>query len=344
MSYKPRPLDTVTLLGAADYFAEQYVKPPVPSRNNSKRFIGGRPMVMQDLYNLTFKDEFEFIVPMIREKIEAKHGKDALARFDHDAASHFETRREDVFEQLLEEHLAIRPDGTHIDGKIGKVQLGNRVVGKRVHVREQRRRPTAWERMTFRRGKIEHVEYVVKNEYWPVYAGELAERARGDAGVADPLPEKAEPFEVYPGVMLANNPRISNLGARAACDAIVDRLDLGAGNGEIRGRTGAQPADPDSAETGTLLFTLPMSATAFGAATDANPGGIATANAITDDSSADATGTLGYCRAASTGAGADDEIDGEAGTATADFIFNTLSITSGSTVSMSSFTVTVPES
>ncbi len=62
---------------------------------------------------------------------------------------------------------------------------------------------------------------------------------------------------------------------------------------------------------------------------------------------ADAAGTLGYCRASATNDGAtplDDHIDGEAGTSGADFNFNMLSIVSGATVSLTSWTVTMPES
>ena len=87
-----------------------------------------------------------------------------------------------------------------------------------------------------------------------------------------------------------------------------------------------------------------MSDPAFGAATDANPGGLLTASAIADDTSADATGTAGYFRMRATGAGADDVADGECSTAGADMNFNTTAITAGSTVSITSMTVTMPES
>ncbi|MCH8809732.1 MAG: hypothetical protein IH993_07875 [Proteobacteria bacterium] len=63
--------------------------------------------------------------------------------------------------------------------------------------------------------------------------------------------------------------------------------------------------------------------------------------------SADATGTLGYCRASSSNAAdtpLDDHIDGEAGTSGADWNFNTLSIVAGATVSATAWTVTLPES
>lgn len=146
---------------------------------------------------------------------------------------------------------------------------------------------------------------------------------------------------------MALNTRVSIESALLGANALVDNLDEGTLGAVIQGRTGAQPADPDAATTGTNLFTLTCSATAFGAAVDAAPGAQKTANAITDDTSADATGTLGYCRASSSSVAdtpLDDHIDGEAGTAGADFNFNTLSIVAGATVSMTSWVVTLPQS
>ncbi len=144
---------------------------------------------------------------------------------------------------------------------------------------------------------------------------------------------------------MANNFRISNVAAKALADAFDAEVNVGANPAAIRGLTGAQPVDPDTAETGTLLFSCPMSAVAFGAATDGAPGGLLTAAAITDDSSADNTGTLGYCRMRNDDTGTPDDVaDGEAGTSSADYNFNTLAITSGSTVSITSMTVTMPES
>lgn len=143
---------------------------------------------------------------------------------------------------------------------------------------------------------------------------------------------------------MANNFRISNAAAKALADAFDDAVNIGSTASTIAIRTGAQPADPDTAASGTLLATLTASDPMFGAAADANPGGRITASAITDDSSADATGTAGYFRISATGSGADDVADGECGTSGADLNFNTLSITSGSTVSITSFTVTMPES
>ena len=143
---------------------------------------------------------------------------------------------------------------------------------------------------------------------------------------------------------MALNFRISNVTAKSNADNFKTNLDIGTTAAVIDIRTGAQPADPDTVATGTLLGTLTMSDPSFGAATDANPGGRITASAITDDSAADATGTAGYFRMRATGTGAADVADGECGTSASDLNFNTVSITLGSAISITSFTVTQPES
>lgn len=142
---------------------------------------------------------------------------------------------------------------------------------------------------------------------------------------------------------MANSFRISNAAAKAMADTFDDQVNIGSTASTIAIRSGTQPADPDTAASGTLLATLTFSDPAFGAASDGNPGGLLTANAITDDSSADATNTAGYFRISATGTGADDVADGSVGTSGADLNFNTVSITSGSTVSITSFTVTMAE-
>jgi hypothetical protein len=136
--------------------------------------------------------------------------------------------------------------------------------------------------------------------------------------------------------------RITQAAAKAACDAVVDLLDVG-GAGYIEIRTGAQPATANTAASGTLLGTLPLSATAFGAATTASPS-VATAAAITSDTSADATGTAGWFRAYSGGAAA--VIDGSV-TATGgggDMTLDSVSIVAGGTIAVTSWTVSHPTS
>lgn len=137
---------------------------------------------------------------------------------------------------------------------------------------------------------------------------------------------------------MALDTRIDNTAAIAACDAIVDLLD----GGSIKIYTGTAPTDVDAAATGTLLGTLTLGTPAFGNAVDAAPGATATANAITGDTSADATGTAGYFRAATSGG--QDRVQGTCGTSDADMILNSVSITAGAAIDATSWTVTMPES
>lgn len=70
----------------------------------------------------------------------------------------------------------------------------------------------------------------------------------------------------------------------AMCNAFVDALDTG-GPARLEIRTGAAPATPATADSGTLLAVLTFSATAFddAGAAGGNPAGTAVANAITPD-------------------------------------------------------------
>jgi hypothetical protein len=134
--------------------------------------------------------------------------------------------------------------------------------------------------------------------------------------------------------------RISNVAAIAACNSIVDLIDAG-GTGTMQIRTGSPPTNVEDAASGVLLATLTFSATAFGAAADANPGATATAATITGDSSADATNTAGHFRVLSGGGTA--IMHGTCGAGSGDMSFNSVAITSGSAVNVTSMTVTVPE-
>ncbi len=117
----------------------------------------------------------------------------------------------------------------------------------------------------------------------------------------------------------------------AAGTALTDLVN----SGSIEIRTGSSPG-VDSAATGTLLGTLPLSATAFGTWS----AGSATANAITQDASADATGTAGYFRALNSGSGA--VIDGDVGTSGTDMILNSVAITAGATIDITSWVINHP--
>lgn len=103
--------------------------------------------------------------------------------------------------------------------------------------------------------------------------------------------------------------------------------------GYIEIRTGSQPATVATAATGTLLATLPLSATAFAAAS----GGSMSANAITSDSVADASGTAGWYRAYTSGGLA--RFDGAVGAEMT--ITPSAAIVAGGVVAMSAWTLTI---
>jgi hypothetical protein len=342
-----RELDTATLSDAARRYAAAWMQPDRRSVSK-KRFISGPRFVLEDLYNVSYKDEFEFIINS-DQGIKAWLGGPALADFEKRAKEHFKPREDKVFAALLKEKLAIDPNGKHIEGVIGKVQVGTRPIARRMFEIETR----ASIRRRKELGLPVHVKGRTDRETirvprlltWPVYAGEREERDASSSR-PDELPEDAMPTLSdgrHAAGVGAVNPNISAEAAIGMCNFLVDSLDEGSTAASIRGRTGAQPADPDATEDGTLLFTLVMDDPAFGAAADDSPGALATAGAIADDVSADATNTLGYCRAGATGTGADDHIDGSVGTADANFIFNSLSIVAGALISMSAFTVFQPQ-
>jgi hypothetical protein len=87
---------------------------------------------------------------------------------------------------------------------------------------------------------------------------------------------------------------ISTQARNDAGDSIVDLIDIGSTNpnGVIEIRTGAIPATPQVAATGTLLATLNLSKPAFGAFSN----GSTYANPISNDTSADGTGIASWFR------------------------------------------------
>lgn len=132
---------------------------------------------------------------------------------------------------------------------------------------------------------------------------------------------------------MALNPKYSDTMVNAEANAVGDALN----SGYIRIYDGSQPANADTAVGAqTLLAELRFAADAFGAAS----GGVITANAITDDSSANATGTASWARILASN-GTTVWFDGSVGTSNANVILNTTSIVSGAVVSCSSLTFTV---
>jgi hypothetical protein len=115
-------------------------------------------------------------------------------------------------------------------------------------------------------------------------------------------------------------------------NAIKTAVDAGGAAGFLRVYDGSRPATGGTATTllAELTFSFPSAA--------ASSGGVLTFSAVTADASANATGTATWCRIVdSTGAFV---LDGSVGTAGADYILNTVSITSGVQVSCSSAVIT----
>ncbi len=132
---------------------------------------------------------------------------------------------------------------------------------------------------------------------------------------------------------MANNPQFYDATVIAAVNAATALLN----SGFINIYNGAQPA-LNGAVTGTLLAQLTFSATAFPTSTASGGTVTATANAITSGTAGN-TGTAGYfalIKSDTTTVVA----TGSVGTSGADLNLNSLSITSGATVSCSSFTIT----
>ena len=134
--------------------------------------------------------------------------------------------------------------------------------------------------------------------------------------------------------------KISTAARQGAGDAVVDLVDGGTGAGVINIYSGTAPTSVNDALSGnTLLAALTMSDPAFGAT---NTSGVATASAITADTSANADGTATFFRVADSNGNA--VMQGTVGTSGADLNLNSTSISTSIEVSITSMTVTVPES
>lgn len=104
---------------------------------------------------------------------------------------------------------------------------------------------------------------------------------------------------------------------------------------KLRIYSGTRPANVAASITGTQLAELTCNATFAPSAS----GGVLTLNSITQDSSADATGTATHFRIWNS-AGTTAMIDGDVGTSGSDLNLNSTSITAAATVSVTSFTIT----
>ena len=134
---------------------------------------------------------------------------------------------------------------------------------------------------------------------------------------------------------MANSPRITAATANTMLDSGIGTQ---ADSGKLYIYSGTQPATGGGGLSGnTLLSTLTMGSDSF----PSSSGGVLTANAITQDSSAAATGTAAWFRLTKSDT-TTVLLDGSVGTSGADLNLNSVSITSGGTVSCTSFTITQP--
>lgn len=132
---------------------------------------------------------------------------------------------------------------------------------------------------------------------------------------------------------MALNPKYSNQAVNVEANALAAELN----NGYLRIYDGSQPTNADTAVGGqTLLAELRFNATAFGAAS----AGVITANALTADSAANATGTAAWFRALKSD-GTSSIWDGTVGTSSADLVLNSTAIQSGAQVTVTALTLTL---
>lgn len=134
---------------------------------------------------------------------------------------------------------------------------------------------------------------------------------------------------------MALNCKLSDTAANAAADAVAALCN----SGYIKLYTTAQPANANTAiGAQTLLATLRLGATAFGSAV----AGVATANAITQDSDAAAAGTVTWFRVLKSD-NATVVFDGSCGVGTFDLVVATASIVQHAIITITSLTYTAPE-
>ena len=128
-------------------------------------------------------------------------------------------------------------------------------------------------------------------------------------------------------------------GQNAARDAAINAVTATLNTGILRIYSGTAPTNADTALSGnTVLAELTLGATAFAAAS----AGVATANAITGDTSADATGTPTFFRLFQSN-GTTVVYQGTAGASGQELNLTGLSsgqIIAGGTVNVSSLTIT----
>lgn len=350
-----RPILENVLAERGKHYAAAFLHPDRKSFNG-KRFVDGPSYVLQDLHNLDFKDEHK----VVRASMLDHMGKATLTDFERLSKGKFPKREDAVFHKLLRDKLAISPDGNHIDGLKGTSVQNGRLLGRQM-IEVEAVGSILYRNELKRRhgGEIKQGSFVLPPRLtyfreaplrWHIFAGEEEERDRIERGLREFKAKRGEseidPFDVaLPHLITtaALHPNFSAEATIAGLDAMGALMDEGTAAGFLQGRTGAQPADPDAATTGVLLFSCEGSDPFWNAAVDDADGSCSiTADAISDDTAADNTNTLTYIRgsaANTTITELDNHIDGEASTSGSDWTVNTTAIVAGATVQVTSMVV-----
>ena len=135
-----------------------------------------------------------------------------------------------------------------------------------------------------------------------------------------------------------------NLRAQDIAQQIIADCETVFGPSVLVFYAGGIPATLDESPSPTPLAILAMSEPAFADSPgDIAPGYRITANAITDDSSADATGTPTYCRIVNGGGTNIVQLSVSATGGGGEVQITPSTITAGQPVSVTSLTLTVPE-
>jgi hypothetical protein len=133
---------------------------------------------------------------------------------------------------------------------------------------------------------------------------------------------------------MALNPKTGVSARNAALDAAFPSA---LNSGHLLILDGTQPTDADTAlGSQVTLADLSLNSTAFAAASS----GSKAANAITQDSSANATGTAAWGTIVASSRSTAGTLDFSVGTSGANLNMNSVAISSGAAVSCSSFTIT----
>jgi hypothetical protein len=132
--------------------------------------------------------------------------------------------------------------------------------------------------------------------------------------------------------------RLATATRNAACDAMVDLVDAGAGAGTVKVYTGSQPANPNTAASGTLLATFTLADPAYGAAAT----GTATLSGTPISTTGVAAGDAGWFRVADSAGNAvfDGVVTVTGGGGQLEL--NTVTISNGVTVTITSGSFTMP--